>query len=314
LDFIDSRTCNVIRTTIFDWIDAEDRYVAPDDVATEYANTGMCALREGHEAFRAGDYLWAIDAYTRAVDLLTTDEQVEPRQYAQIRLALAYALNGDADKADTRLQALHNVTPFSDVMERYFQAAENYPISHNPFQFCLAMREAFSDPYWDDDVEGPSDIWFFGNLDDVGRPPTYAGNDYGRDATGCDLPTFLETRINSLALTTTASPIAAIQEQIGTISAMREIDINRDGVSDWLIWFGEFANQGFLVWSADNDYRAIHGNVLAPDENESVFVHEINGDTLLVTADFGQPDEFDHCPDTDLSGGVRIDRWNSNRA
>jgi tetratricopeptide (TPR) repeat protein len=227
----DNRDCWTTDERIFDWIGIADAYVRIQ-ATLEFDDSAACALRQAHEAMKIDENDAAISFYDHALELLPidgTDYEREARQYVQIRLMIAYSLEGREEEAVALLQELQMQTPASSIMDDLIQALVRswYLVDRNPVALCsevyLAVRQF--DIYSDD-----TDFWTFGQTDSVPfRPQTYVGGDFSAANSGCNLPGLLNDLIANHRFTTDSQPATQMAGLGWPIEAQYNTDLNGDG-------------------------------------------------------------------------------------
>ena len=290
--FYDNRNCEVTYTTIFTWDKAKDRFV-PNDRVTDYADSAPCALRRGQVAMQQGDYQGAVEAYKRASDLLLGSGEPyasEAFQYAQLRLILAYALSGQADKALAIRNRVMAQTPVSETMGHMLEALHIYAGRQDAVRLCAEIRQAVIrfNPYSNDDH---TQILVFGQTDDVRfRSSMYTGGDFNPDNTGCDVETVLKPLLDHLPTIPNQSPSAYIASLGLHVSDSFGVDLNNDAEADWLVWLHDLPDdQAVLLLSADKFYRFSMPIMALPSKNAQITVMQLpdGAGTALVILGIG---------------------------
>lgn len=160
----DSWWCFWEETTVFTWTGT---HYIHQTTQQNFEDTLNCTLRHAEEAMRSGDFEKAIVAYEKALLLPDTlyetvpeNEQyldwqrrlnAEHRQYARLRLAIAYALT---DRWEMTLELLHELRseqPASLLIQRLLGVLDQVGTSA---ELCMAVHDVFADFQADPDVWG----------------------------------------------------------------------------------------------------------------------------------------------------------------
>ncbi len=157
----DSWWCFWEQTTVFTWT---GEYYTHQSTRQDFEDTFNCALRYAEEAMRSGDFENAIIAYEHALllpDILREGTEryldwqrrlnEEQRQYARLRLAIAYALTDQWEMALELVAELRSEQPASLLMERLFGALDQVNTST---ELCMAVHEVFADLREDNNAWG----------------------------------------------------------------------------------------------------------------------------------------------------------------
>ena len=158
----DSWRCFWEETTVFTWTGTHYTYQSTNQ---NFEDTFNCALRHAEEAMRSSDFENAIVAYERALLLTDTlreripeDEQYldwqrdineEYRQYARLRLAVAYAMTERWEMALELVAELRSEQPASLLMELLIRALDQIDSS---VELCMATHAVFADLREDNNV------------------------------------------------------------------------------------------------------------------------------------------------------------------
>src|SRR5690606_18688383 len=120
----DNRGCEFSSRLTFQWNNVSLQYELQETVY-EYADTAVCSLRQAHYAMIDLDFQAAIDHYERLLTFQPSDAELDMWQYARVRLAAAYALNGQKDEAAALLDQLKRETYASGLVGEFIESAYN---------------------------------------------------------------------------------------------------------------------------------------------------------------------------------------------
>jgi tetratricopeptide (TPR) repeat protein len=290
LVFEDNRDCQVSRTTTLTWSPQADAYRASLPV-DEYADSSQCSMRRAHTDMLQQDFGSAIEAYQRVLDLFPTvsdDFGHEERQYAAIRLALAYALNHQPDQARSLIGDLSHQAATSRTMQTLIDALKAYKRDHDRISLCASIYNALTlyNPY--DDTSG---LWLFGETDDVqARPLTY-GSGYSPSVSGCDVYSIRNAAIKSLTFPVTQSPRAALEAADLRVDSEIQIDLNSDGRADWLVWTNGLKDRALVFVSDGQQYHVSEVPMSAPTSSTqfSMMWLPAGAGLALTRIGFGEP-------------------------
>ena len=200
----------------------------------------------------AGNFENAINLYQTYLDF-----EVYPQQYATFRMGIAQILYGQMTDGIARLRQLQTEqlgeTSYT-LLPLVTQVLNAYDNNPSPFAICIAAYDYFAFNAYT--------VWFNESLE-VGftidnmiyalqgmhspRAPT-------PDQAGCDLPAQLEQLLTTTIFTTVSSPIAELG-QAGLVTDMSyEVDLNNDGVQDWLVFLPTIRIPPILFLSDDQTY------------------------------------------------------------
>ena len=233
--FHDNWGCTHYQTRAFDWNAAIGNYIfAGEEI--EFEDSATCALRRAQEAMWENDYDMAIPLYERSLrpsqdeDTLWIDVQL----FARMRLALAYSLVGESERAWQLLNDTWNggYRAETDLIGALVSAGtQAYLDDSNSLQLCVAMYDVFenanpwhSEPHWGGIMDRPvpfSSILF----------PAY-------DSThaGCDAPMMVAQAISSHTFSTSESPLRELAEMGLEVARHITTDLDGDGTDEWLVW------------------------------------------------------------------------------
>jgi len=247
--FLDSKACEVTRINTYTWDSAKAAFV-PGLVTESLANTGECALRKGHLAMLDLDFPAAVADYQQALKLLAPpkdDTERMVRQYAEVRLILALALDRQSDAALALKAQVKAESPSSDGIRELIGTLDTYTNDSSRIDLCAAIAE---NKAW----SFPTDLAVAGRLDDIPRPLNY-GTGYSREESGCPINTILDHFIRSTPFPVTLSPLPALERASIPIAAKIVADLNGDGRLDWIVWINHYPNRPLVFLSAADRYQ-----------------------------------------------------------
>ncbi len=140
----DNWGCEWLLRRIFAWDGTA--FSLSDTTRTESVVRG-CEIRAAEERMWLGDYQAAITHYERALDLPTVDDDrylsaEELNRYATARLALAYILTGQGERAEATLAALPEQPDESPVLTNFIAAVRGNV--DDPSAACQAAYDVFA--------------------------------------------------------------------------------------------------------------------------------------------------------------------------
>jgi tetratricopeptide (TPR) repeat protein len=247
--------CEFSTMRIFNW-DEERKSFIGGETTYEYPETAWCTMRFAHEAMRDLDFASAVEHYEH---MLSSDaeEDREAWQYAHIRLSAAYALNGQTDQAVALLAELAEEQPTSSLMKEMIVAANaSFSRGHNALNLCAALYDTLGNyNIWS--ASSDTDIWRFGQINDLQQAAAYGGGDFSPANTGCNI-TGLWSQATKLL--NDNLPLDTQLEALGwQIEGQLTADMNNDGIDEWLAWSSQLPGEAMLRWS---DGSAFHYGVI----------------------------------------------------
>ncbi len=239
--FEDNWKCQRTETRTFEWDAATQRYHYVETGIVYAEATQNCVQRNAEEIMWTGDYAAAIPIFERALTLETLDVNLDesfnyPRslnQYLRARLALAYLMTGQGDRADPLLEALTNETIQDVAIDRLVDALSTSRENNlSPLEICVAAYGRFTfESYPATDRIPQIRVGYTG--DDL----FYNGNNpYQPENIGCDAPGLLRSTLDAKPIEIGLSPVTYLQNLGLAVQRSLETDLNDDGVSEWLIW------------------------------------------------------------------------------
>ncbi len=209
--------CTYYSTLRLDWDAAEDRYLEAE-IPIEYPDTDGCLWTKAEMLTFRHDFEAAIPLYERGILLSEpTDYTLELLQYIQIKLALAYAITNQPDKAVETLNSIAAPSS-SGIADLMTAITRDYLPERNKVAFCAAMYNFFQP---DIDID-------------------YYGDDYGPlssiNGSGCDIEWLLSKLLDPTQMPAEVSPVDWLSSLRIPVRAYQQMDLNQDGRGDWLIW------------------------------------------------------------------------------
>ncbi len=280
LEFVETESvngsidCFFQRRRVYDWNPDEYRYIG-GEVATTYDDSSGCALRFAHQALWDGDYETAIRKYERALALMPHEQNSEINQYVRLRLASAYAINGQDEQAATLLDELAGQPAATTLMDTMISLAyAGYHDTHNPVALCTAMYNTVGEYGWSDTESG---IQYFGQINDYSISTSYIGNDFGPATAGCDLQGLLYAHVRSLA-TGEQSPADQLSALGWQVEEVFQSEWN--GSTLWIVWTAELPDMALILVPTATGYNPSR-EYFAPPDDESVLtvLYLPSGDT-----------------------------------
>ncbi|MCU0464320.1 MAG: hypothetical protein MUF38_07095 [Anaerolineae bacterium] len=245
VNMTDNWRCVREETTEYRW-DGTLFQPSPNEVT--FPDTSECWMRQAEAAAYDYDFETSIGYYEQA---LVSPEPAEYAPYIEIRLALAYALNGDLDRAVELLRDLKS----NQENEMWWLADAILPDSlntptveqlcFNAYNYVIDQPLAVINTYYNIQP---------GRIDDYLRVDMYPPiNPPGN--LGCDVVALLDRQLDAQPLTTDAPPAQQLEQRSWRIGETFQADFNGDSVDDWMVWLDSEMVQPFvLLWDGD-EYR-----------------------------------------------------------
>ncbi|MDX2138326.1 MAG: hypothetical protein SF123_09555 [Chloroflexota bacterium] len=258
-NYEDNWQCIAQWTKVIDWDAEQDQYVQIDEQRGFLEDSQNCERRQAEEAMWLGQYEQALTHYERALTLepytdpvennpgVSDSSQAQARnrritydQYHLARMALAYRLTGQADRAQPILDALNEQEFSSQAIQSFVQALIDAP--ETPFAVCLAAYTSFA--------AQPVD-YLMGLTQEQNFNATVR---YSPSRIGCDLMGMLEDEINSRTFTSDTSPEDHVRNLGLSVRKVVQGDLNEDGQDEWLVWSETPINPLFFAGINDGQY------------------------------------------------------------
>lgn len=247
--YVDNWICARTETRIFDWNESIDSYDYMETKVDYADDTQTCAQRDTEEVMWTGDYADAIPIFEHALTLKTGDLAIGEsynylralNQYLRVRLALTYMMSNQADLATPILEELATETPedkaigkFTDVM---LDANKN---GLSPLEICITAYQTFTvgNPYPDNVPQ--IRVGYTG--DDL----YYFNNPYQPENIACNASEMLFGTLTSAHIPVETSPVDYLGSLGVGVDRSLELDMNQDGVSEWLVWTEIPGNEVFF--------------------------------------------------------------------
>lgn len=256
----DNWNCEREEIERFQW---NGRQFVPVSSERIYKESFACALRHAEEAMLAGDAALAIEHYEAALEFPVENDT----DYAAMRLIVAYALNGDMDKASALLNKSYEESTGPDEAGFLISAWISdvwmeYQDSPTAINLCLAAhRFAVQNPFYlDNMVDG-----IVGVVEDY--PEYFYLLQYAQlpKYTTCDVDALLDASLTENAFVTDRSPAEQLAAIGWPMHSALNGDLNGDAIDDWLVWIDEeqiapalFVSQGETFVASrfmDQSYR-----------------------------------------------------------
>jgi tetratricopeptide (TPR) repeat protein len=242
--YLDNWQCVARETKVINWSGEEDRYIEVDTYRDFPDDSRNCAHRQAEEAMWAGDYAEALEHYERALTLppyidptetnpevgeysqtFARNRRVTYEQYHMARMALAYQLTEQPQKAQSILEVLSTEEITFEPMQHFVNALLAAP--NTPLGACLAVYTTFAV-----DWLAASNYLFGVTVEKyVG-----ADSDYSPRRIGCDAPVMVETALQLVDLSTNRLPSELFATLGVPVSTTLHADLNGDGIDEWLLW------------------------------------------------------------------------------
>ncbi|MCC6615121.1 MAG: hypothetical protein IT320_16710 [Anaerolineae bacterium] len=243
--YLDNWRCLARHTRILDWDGAQDRYVQIDERHDFPEDSQNCARRQAEEAMWTGDYERALERYERALNLppfidpdetdvegdelwrhYARDRRLTYDEYHIARMALAYQLTGQPEKAHEILDPLRDQA-FTYEPVRYLVEALA-AAQDTPMGACMAAYTSAA-THFDSD----SGYYLLGETQEQ-YYDTYVR--YSPARVGCDVASLIAAELQTRSFTADRSPEDYVNDfGVGARRAIHA-DLNGDGREEWLIW------------------------------------------------------------------------------
>jgi tetratricopeptide (TPR) repeat protein len=260
----DNWQCIVRTTKVIDWDATQERYVQIDERRDFPEDSQNCARRQAEEAMWDGNYEEALEHYERALVLspyidpdennLEVDEYYREQarnrritydQYHLARMALAYQLTGQPEKARAILESLREQEFSYEPVQYFVQALIAAP--DTPFGACLAAYTTFAQHF-----RSSSHITYFLGVTRERDYDTYV--DYSPARVGCDALPMLETELQTRTFAADRLPEEHLNNLGMDVRKAIQADLNGDGQDEWLVWPESPMNPFFFVVDETGDY------------------------------------------------------------
>lgn len=241
----DNWRCMREETTEYRW---DGTLFQPSPTVITFPDTAECRMRQAEAAAYDYDFETAIGYYEQA---LASPEPAEYAPYIEIRLALAYALNGDLDRAvellrDLKANQEHEMRWMADaILPDSLDTPTVEQLCFNAYNYIIDQPLTLTRAYYRIQL---------GWIDDYLRldpfhQPTPAGN------VSCDVVALLNRQLDAQPLTTDTPPAEQLEQRSWRIGETFQADFNGDSVDDWLIWLDSDTVQPFAFISDGATYQ-----------------------------------------------------------
>ncbi|MFZ2880336.1 MAG: hypothetical protein WA009_12415 [Phototrophicaceae bacterium] len=233
--------CSFVQVKLFAW--NEQSRLVNRSTENVYPATFECLVLQAEQAMWSHDYAESIDLYEQA--FATGTPVTDLSSYARIRLAVAYLITEESERADGLLAELAGSE--SDFVRSVLMAYERDP---RLLPICQTMyRYAF---------EGEEKLQSNGVLETYGggfNRFTAGGASFDVDTSSCDISYHLDTVLSRMTFSVNESPLARLQSLGLDLAGHIEADLNLDGVSEWLIWLDAPGIDPLFFSTSDDHYR-----------------------------------------------------------
>lgn len=285
--YLDNWYCESVETKVLNWDAVADRYRLQTTEKGFAAETRQCAQRQAEEAIWAGSYAQAIALYRSGSTLpapvpsyLTddngeiNDEWIQDAErtlarldeYGQLRLALAYILTDQPEKARITLANLPDGAFISSRMKVFATLLRDH--RESPARACLAAYNLFATSY-------PSLL-----LGLTLEQEFFVDPEYAPERIGCDAPRIIEAVIVEHGFSAERTPVSFIESLGLPIYRTIPADFDNDGDMDWLIWLDSLMAPFALV-RVNNGYEVSRPAIDPYRQAESLDVFRLPGEAGL---------------------------------
>ncbi|MEO8609150.1 MAG: hypothetical protein ABI690_14770 [Chloroflexota bacterium] len=239
--YIDNWFCEARRTRILDWSAGDDRYIEKGESLDFPYDTRNCAQRHAEEALWMGDYITAIQYFEQSLNLPrfqyhydwpqdwldSENEYVQPQldkldQYRIARMALAYVMNAQPDKANAVISGLQSETFDLEAVKSMVDALSK--TIDDPLHACLVVYNVFTQQF-PDQIYGETVEQEY---------PNY--HDYDPARVGCDVSPMIDQLLAQQKRTTDETPVKMLEKLGLKVGDSISEDLNGDGQKEWLVW------------------------------------------------------------------------------
>lgn len=297
----DNRGCVFSTSKIFDW-NAQTKQFASNEPEYQYKDSAWCALRQAHNAMKVLDIESAIQSYVHFLEFESVEEAKDIWFYARLRLALAYALIGNRDKAREMITSIDVGQIYDDSIRAFIETSQNvYMADSNPVSFCVAVNKAvqalgqsLGNPLLQNYLEN----------NDYGVSWNYGGGDFGPATVGCNYDSLLDLAIEKL------NSNLSIDEQFSKkdwiITSQFGFNLDPDRLDETIRWVQ--SGDAIYSWNDNSGSHVarVYFGIDSPSEYSSFNVITLSdGKPILVNITF---DSSTRCqPDTpDYPGEITL--------
>jgi len=282
--YADNWSCDSVITKQFDWDADKGRYVyARNDQA--FGDTQNCTQRLAEETMWKGDFAKAVSLFQKALTLPQrevapsakqyTQKLVQLNQYLRARLALAYILTQQPEKALPLITVLQTET-FTDEANFLLVDALAKHVD-NPFASCVAAYNVFAKTY-------PMNLYGITVEQYTGRDRPYLPKNMG-----CDAPKMIGDLFAKHSFNTHQLPVDQLNVLDLNTRKVLHFDLNHDGYDEWLIWLESPVAPFFFAPNGDT-YQVSQVEInayLEPGEISTWELPDGAGQTIIFKPDNG---------------------------
>lgn len=310
--FTDNWTCEWTAITTYDYQWEKNAYIASQQGAY-FPNTFGCLMRQAEAAMWTHDYNSAIDFYERAFKAQQADvDEDNLKPYAQVRLALAYTLTYQPDKAAAIVDRIGNTdNKFANAFRQaYAKNSEPIPLCQSIYDF--ASNKPNLAPFMAGMVQDSDGAFYRSQMYYYQNLPFHIENAV------CDLATLINQALANTRFTSDKSPVDQLKVLGLKTSHSLSDDLDMDGQKEWLVWTswgidpiffhpdGKTYQVSRLKGSSDPAFR--EADLRAPDNDNRYAVITLpdNAGRALVNVDMGY-DSYGAAICGGCGGGPSID-------
>lgn len=303
----DNWDCEWTEITIFDW---DEQQFIKNTSRQEFPESEGCIRRRAETAMWEDDYETAIALYEKlphTADL--TDEQVSKRvgsfptmgalsNYTDIRLAIAYILDGQLTKGITLFQSLKQLPAAKFKLSNYLDAMlQAYAANPTDAGLCMASYDfiLYKGYYFWDAANLEVGYTVDNQLYDQGM---YIPGPASPTSAACDAPALIAKIIRNHTFKTSDKPTDELAELGISTGYSVSFDLDHDGQPEWLIW-PSIIQVSPIFFAAGRDAFLISRPAVSdypPDEYNQIAVTALPNDsgTALINLDFSKHYEQTH--------------------
>lgn len=252
VNYWDNLGCHRQSITVFDYLNGT--YVEGEENSI-FADTIYCDLHQAENAYINQEFDTAIIYYEQAREHYATIADINEIKnatpyfmYGLEKLAISYTLTGQIDQAEALIREMNTMPQAEDTIAFALrQIIEDGTDAIEICQTAYSTMEAFKAEDWRANYRG---IPHVGTVNEA----FYGENSHdGTFSTGCDLSFLIDSLITNNEFSMSLSPVIQIQSLDFSIRSKYSIDLNRDGIDDWLLWINGI-NNAYLFLSDEHTY------------------------------------------------------------
>ncbi|MEM9951691.1 MAG: hypothetical protein AAF846_08835 [Chloroflexota bacterium] len=211
---------------------ADTGYYEDDEVVTLRPDTFGCLQEQAELAMWDANYISAIRLYERAFerDLPTSYTADSLIQYGRIRLALAYALSGDLDNAQSWIDAITTTENTNESLHDLIERVRAINLNTSGgFGLCETLYSYFlHENYWIGKYVGVT-------LTDGELSALNPSSRPDPNLSGCNLSQLVLDLLSEDPFNIASSPLTRFQEANIRVIEQSQADFNGDNIDDWII-------------------------------------------------------------------------------